>query len=1177
MSLLPGTEVAARGLRWEVVFSQAVGEQELLRLRCLEGYLRGEEMDLLVPFETVEPIAREMAPERAARLANWRVYHQAFLLEQALGPDALGRVYEALLELEPGIATAAMCRLRRQKLEVVVPEAQGEPYRENVASQAEAGDEEPEEEDEAEETPKRGKKTKVQWIEAITAGRFFLRVGLGRKASGSYYTPHPFVRFLVQETLGPQVAERSPATEPDPGAILELKVLDPAMGSGHFLVEACRFLGDQLYEACRLCDEQALIEDEQAGRARTDADRERHLARAAELRRRVEDLPDPQDELVAYLPSRVPEGEESGLSLRKALAIARRLVAVHCLYGVDKNPLAVELAKLSLWLESYAEGLPLTFLDHRLICGDSLTGPFFEHLLTYPGSGEKIEGLFVQGLTDRLTSTLGEALAHVRDLEASVGTDVADLERKRGAKRRLDEALAPFKTLAAAWGGGVMLGGEACDDTGYETLLRAVAEKGDAVAVVEGRASLARMVETGKEGVAYELAFPEVFYPEGRIRARSGFEAVVGNPPWDTIQFKSKEFFAAFDMSILEAPTKKERGAIERRLLDDSEVASLFREHVEGFERVKRVNDRLYAFQKIQVEGDLAGRFLDAFRVFMERNAQLLRGRGFVGVLVPSAFHANEGATGVRQLYLDYLSLKKCFSFENKNKLFEIHRSFKFATVVARREQGGTGEFECAFYLHDMEWLFQQKEPLRYSMDFVRRTGGEYLSLIEVRSPEDLDITLTCYQHAQPLKERLSQLGITVGQQLNTTLHHELLTSASTVPLAQRGDVRNPAVMKEVLAFGLLVLQEGKTFRQYCDTWGDAPRYFVVLQQLAATKPSWLRGARHYRCAFRRIAGPGDENVSIWVLLPPGCITTDTSPSEMGPWQRATSKALALVGLLNSFPVDWLLQLRVRAHVDQFILDRTPVPPLVGSWSCLVHSALRLTCNHAGYAPLWREQVGDTWREPRPLHTWPALDGDDARWAVRAAIDAVVADAYGLSREQYAHVLSSFSHRSYPRAPELCLAAFDELKTIGLDAFTRKHDPYWDIPLNEGLPEPVIDLPIPTEGQVIPIEGRRKPKSRKVATDQLAFGLDAPAAVPRAAQPPPPPYQAARAENGEAFDTILSLLTGQQVITSQEAQDATGLSAAEVRPLLQRLVDEGHAVREGKARGTRYRRSGGGE
>src|SRR5690606_11687607 len=97
--------------------------------------------------------------------------------------------------------------------------------------------------------------------------------------------------------------------------------------------------------------------------------RDRLLNRAAELRKRVEDLPDPEDELVAYLPSRAVEGEESGLSQRKAECLCRRLVAVHCLYGVDKNPLAVELAKLSLRLESYAEGLPLTFLDHRLICG----------------------------------------------------------------------------------------------------------------------------------------------------------------------------------------------------------------------------------------------------------------------------------------------------------------------------------------------------------------------------------------------------------------------------------------------------------------------------------------------------------------------------------------------------------------------------------------------------------------------------------------------------------------------------------------------------------------------------------------------------------------------------------------------------------------------------------------
>ena len=97
--------------------------------------------------------------------------------------------------------------------------------------------------------------------------------------------------------------------------------------------------------------------------------------------------------------------------------------------------------------------------------------------------------------------------------------------------------------------------------------------------------------------------------------------------------------------------------------------------------------------------------------------------------------------------------------------------------------------------------------------------------------------------------------------------------------------------------------------------------------------------------------------------------------------------------------------------------------------------------------------------------TWPVLAGDDERWAVRAAIDAVVADAYGLSRDQYAHVLSTFSHASYRKAPELCLARFDELKKLGLEAFTRKYDPYWDIPL-EREPPPARHRPAhPRRGQ----------------------------------------------------------------------------------------------------------------
>lgn len=1010
-----------------------------------------------------------------------------------LDVEDLGRVYESLLELEPGVSAEPMCRLRRQKLEVVVPVAQGETYREKARPAVEAEGSDEAEDDDAgddDEAP-RGKKSKVEWIEAIPPGRFFLRVGLGRKATGAYYTPHPFVRFLVQETLGPQAAERSPAHEPDPGALLAISVLDPAMGSGHFLVEVCRFLGEKLYEACRLCDEMAIAAEEEAANATRAEERARHEARAAELRRRVEALPDPDDLMVAYLPSRVAEGESVGLSQMKALALARRLVAVHCLYGVDKNPLAIELAKLALWLESYAEGLPLTFLDHRLICGDSLTGPFFEHLLTYPGSGEWIGGLFAQGLTHRLTATLQEALLHARELKASVGKDVSDLEAKRRAKERLDAALAPFRPLAAAWSGGVMLGSELCDDSAYEALLRAVGERRETAAVIEGSARLAKMVETGAEGVPYDLVFPEVFHPDGTA-IRRGFDAVLGNPPWDAVRPKAKEFFSSFDFRILDAPTKRERLAIEKRLEADPAVAEARGIYEGGINRQQRVHERLFRHQVVELSRGKTGGDPDLAKLFAERNTQIVGQMGRLGIVVPSAFHANEGATGVRQLYLEKMALRCCYSFENRQKLFEIATGMRFALVTAGRP-GPTSEFPCAFYLHDINWLFGDRSgrELRYTLDFVRRTGGEYLSLLELRSAADLDVAEACFRNGEPLGQVCERIGVRLGRELHMTDDSWRFTAVEEV-LPGEDDPRDPDIGAKLHRAGYLVLHEGKTFHQFDDRWGTRPSYLVRLGALA-DKPSWREAARLFRLAFRSIARSTDERTVIFALSPPGAVFGNSAPAERTPNDRPTTFSLQLVGVLNAFVADWMLRVTSAANVNLFLLHRVPIPSLSRSCKFLSNSALRLSCNHAGYAPLWREQVGDAWREPKPPLTWPVLEGDDARWTVRAAIDAVVADAYGLTRDQYAHVLSTFSHKSYSKAPDLCLTAFDELMAIGLDAFTRQHDPYWDIPLNESLPKPVIDIPIPQHfsgqpslwgepaGATAPgTRARRNPKARPV-------------------------------------------------------------------------------------------------
>lgn len=970
-----------------------------------------------------------------------------------LGVEELGRVYEALLELEPGITSEPMVRLRRAKLEVVVPEAQGEKYRPKdeggrmrqaarLAFGEDTGKDESIEEaeepiEDEEQSEISNQKSKIEWVEAIPSNRFYLRVGLGRKSSGGHYTPDSFVRFLVQETLGPLIEALSPKDDPQPLAILRLNVLDGAMGSGHMLIGACRFMGERLYEACVACAE----------------------------RGRWERIP---AEVAPYLPGRRPEGEsEAGFSAERARAMCKRLVAVHCLYGVDKNPLAVSLAKVSVWLESFAEGLPLTFLDHRLVCGDSLLGPInlfgdgADSPMTPPYATTPIDVALAQGVKAQLRERLGVALQRVRDLDATVGTDEADITAKHTAKRDLDAALQPFIDLCVAWSGGIMLGPEHVDEDGYREAMKLVASGEWPIdPLADGgplSAGFRTMLHKGCEAgvVVYPLVYPEVFFPDGDVDHVAGFDAEIMNPPWERMLPADKEFFAAFNLDVLSAPTKRERTTIEQQLRADPMVSAAHAEYIEGFRAAERVVNKLYRYQIVEIDGEKTIGKQDLYRLFMERAVYLLTSGGMIGFVVPSAFHANEGATGVRRLYFERLSLQICYSFENRRKLFEIDSRFKFALIIAKNTGTPTTEFSCAFYVHDDEWLFKDKQVLRYTGDFVRQTGGEYLSLIELRRRIDLSILTIMIEGSQTFDKVCQQNKIMLGRELNTTDDAGRCIDVSEVVT---GDPRSPEAMSSLLQQGYLLLHEGRTFHQFTNQWESPPKYAVPVAHLA-DKPIFLENTRFYRLTYRVISASTNERTGIFALHVPGTVTQDKNPSERLPNARPNSVALALLAFANSFGFDFCLRQYVSsATVNYFFLARTPTPDLKQIKMFLSHSALRLTCNHAGYAPLWAEQLGDEWREGTPRHTWPVLAGDDARWDVRAAIDAVVAQAYGLSREQYAHVLSTFSHKSYPRAPQVCLAKFDELTAVGLEAFTRKYDPYWDVPLVESLPKPVIDL-----------------------------------------------------------------------------------------------------------------------
>jgi hypothetical protein len=373
---------------------------------------------------------------------------------------------------------------------------------------------------------------------------------------------------------------------------------------------------------------------------------------------------------------------------------------------------------------------------------------------------------------------------------------------------------------------------------------------------------------------------------------------------------------------------------------------------------------------------------------------------------MPSAFHANEGTTGVRHLYLQNAALAWCLSFENRRRVFDIDSRFKFDLIVAHRP-GPTRSFRCGFYLDRIDDAEDPTKIMSYDRQFLSESGGVSLTPLELRGNADLEIAKQLFAQGDRLGFWCADRHIRLGRDLHMT------DDAHTFLRPGAGD---------------LVLHEGKTFHRFTDTRDTVPRYSVASDTL---RPAIAEGAQHYRLVFRDIAQATNERTMIACLAPPGVVFGHTATAEKAPWARANADALVLCALLNAFPFDWLVRQKAATHLSLYILEALPVPEFSEMQRrFLAHAALRLSSNHAGFDALWREQIGGN-RETTASSA-----------PVRAQIDALVAGAYGLNRERYQHTLASFNHRSWPDAASLCLAAFDTLQLLGEKAFCRRHDPY---------------------------------------------------------------------------------------------------------------------------------------
>ena len=425
-----------------------------------------------------------------------------------------------------------------------------------------------------------------------------------RRDSGSFYTPQELVDLIVDRTLKPLVEERLKAFEEkseslrrdrrprrareaalsrrDPAeAVLDLKVLDPAMGSGHFLVTAVDFLSDYVAE---------LIEYVPAVPAWLDGAYESPLVgRIDRIRGEILQRADESDWVI----------DESQLTDQ---AIIRRMVLKRCIYGVDKNRLTVELAKVSLWLHSFTVGAPLSFLDHHLRWGDSLIGFRVGDVVS---EMERLGTMF----TSTVIAAAEAATEGMKMIEEMSDSDISEVRESASLFGQVEETTADLRGLmdflaSSRWLTAGLnrkeLGsveGPLIETLGwytgspYELLGRGPGQLDGSVPQKSRRSwsrfsafwRQARDLADRERFLHWEAAFPGVWKYWANAQSEGGFDTIIGNPPWDRIKLQEVEWFATRDPELARAPTAAARKReIERLRSEDDPLAAAFDERRKG-------------------------------------------------------------------------------------------------------------------------------------------------------------------------------------------------------------------------------------------------------------------------------------------------------------------------------------------------------------------------------------------------------------------------------------------------------------------------------------------------------------------------------------------------------------------------------------------------------------------
>lgn len=791
----------------------------------------------------------------------------------------------------------------------------------------------------------------------VAKGAIYLHDKSGaRKSSGSYFTKSFAVEHLLDRALEPALDDHlkrlDALAEADATEVLfDFRVADIAMGSGHFLVAAIDRIEKRIADYLN----------------------KRSLPGA---RKELVDLRTAAEQQLGTEATNVPIEDAQ---------LLRRLIARRCIYGVDLNPLSVELARLSIWIHTFVPGLPLTMLEHNLVRGNALVGI---------GTIDDIRRRFESDATTLFPvdadNLLGEAKQPLTRLARLADASLKDVDAARGAMEEARVAVGPTKAL--------------CDIIAAEPLDREIRfqpgnwdkeklQVQESTALRQARAAL-----EGLHHLHFPIAFPEVF-----LRRRPGFDVIIGNPPWKKPKLEAHAFWARHFPGLRGLPQREFERQRDQLKRERPDLEAVYDAEISETDRMREaLGSGAYPGMGT---GDP-----DLYKAFCWRFWNLTASdAGRVGVVLPRSALSAKGSAEFRQ------------------------------TVFP-----AAAEVDLTVLLNRGGWVFDEAEH-RYTISLTAiKHGPSQGETIGLRGPFATPTAFDAGHNAQAAwfsaAEVLSWNDTASLPLLPTQPSVEIFAQLRKAPRLDLNDGRSwrarpdreldSNLQKDLMDMkaktcpkGYWPVFKGESF----DIWTpDTCEYYAFAdpekvipwlysKRLRSGKsradsahaefPSTYRqdkatlACNDVRIVFRRITNRTNQRTLICALLPPCIFLTDVAPYVL--WPRGDVRDIAfLVGVLSSIPTDWYSRRFAETHVDYFVFNPLPIPRPPRDdkrWQRVVALAGRLACPDKRFAT-WAEVVG--------VKCGPLLE--DEKQDMIVELDAIVARLYGLSKKQLIHIFETF-------------------------------------------------------------------------------------------------------------------------------------------------------------------------